>query len=203
VADARVGGGEGAQRQDVDRHAAAVHTGVLDRGAGEIRDGVRHHRLERMRGLGVPLDLPAARHRPGEHVGVLAGAVVVDGGRRLDGPPRLGVGRQRRRAAQRGLVQAGGGQHLANRGDVLRFAGVRAGRAGQRELAKAEVALDAQAQHGHGLQRLGAGAQVDRKLRVAGGGDHGPLGVCHRHDAEVLALDESGTVDLNDDPHDA
>ena len=57
------------------------------------------------------------------------------------------------------------------------------------------------AAHGHRLERLGGGAEVDDQIGVAGAGQQPPVGVGHRDRAQVPALHEPGPLDLGQDLH--
>ena len=185
----------------MDGDAAAVDADVLDRDPGEVAEGVADDRLEGVVGLGVALGGPALDDRAGEHVGVLAGAVVVHRRRAVDPCAGRPVGGQGRGAAQGRLVEAGRLQDLADRGHVVGLAVVRAAGAGQGHLAEAQLALDPEAADGQGLERLGGGAEVDEQVGIAGGGEQPAVGVGHRDRAQVPALDEPGPLDLGQDLH--
>src|SRR6266508_2966095 len=73
--------------------------------------------------------------------------------------------------------------------------------AGERDLVQAELGLDAEAAHGQGLERLGARPRVDDQRGVTDGGEQVAVGVGHGGRAEVAALDEPGSLDLDEDLH--
>ena len=72
---------------------------------------------------------------------------------------------------------------------------------GQGHLAQTQLGLDPEGAHGQRLERLGAGAEVDDQVGVAGAGQQPPVGVGHRDRAQVPALHEPGPLDLGQDLH--
>ena len=166
---------------------------------------VAHHRtqplLHRMVVLDVALGRLAVGHRCRQEATVLARAVVVGGGRQLVlAGQRLDRRLQARRmgaAFEIGFAQAHFLQPGAHRLDMARLAAVRS--AGERDMFVAEPeTLDGAAFHeGHGLDRLVGRARQDRGIDVAPGLDDGAVGLHHRGNALVPALDDGPSRDLD------
>ncbi len=158
--------------------------------AGHLLHHAEDALLHRMVEADIALGRLALVQGGGQEAGVLAGAVVVEGGRRLAVADHLvgglGVGRQMRPA----LVIAHGQADALDPG--LRDAGVAdlpvVGGTGQRQLLVAQlVGVErARLDQRDRLDRLDGGARVDRRLDVAPLGQHTPVGI---DDAGAPAMD--------------
>ena len=149
---------------------------------------------------GCRLALVAGRR---QHAGMLAGAVVVDGVRRLAGADQ-GVGRHLVIGEVRAAFQVGGGaaDPVEPGGDQRGVAGLAVvGGAGERQF----LVGDAEGVGGAGfdqrdrLERLDRGAGEDRLFEIAPMGDDMAVGIDDGRDAPVARLDHAAARDFDQD----
>ena len=211
VGDARLGGacggrgdppervGQSGQGYAVQRRPAPVHRERGDRAAGEPGDGGGDGLLERVFGVEIARQVPAVGGDGREHPGVLARAVLGEGGLAVPGPDPLVAGLLVdgvvRRVAQVALGEPGAVEDLQRGLQVERLA--RMARAHEGELVGRQV--QAGSDHGARLDWLARRPREDQPGRVAPRMLDRAVGAGDDRGAAMDALDDAVAHDVGKD----
>src|SRR5215217_6402068 len=192
------------ERQGEDRDAAAVPGGSYGFwfDPAELRYGPSYELLQRAFRISVAGGIPSGVDAHGEHAGVLARAVAVDGARLLavagEAGGREGVPRRVRAVLEVALGEARLAQDRAYRGEVPRLGAV--GGAGNRELLAREPEGVSRPREDkwQRLEGLGRRPQVDVTLGVSQGVPFLPLSITKDVTAVMEAFDQVSAPDGSD-----
>ena len=139
----------------------------------------------------------------GEHAGMLAGAIIVDGlgaaARARQLPRRPLADRPMRPASELTLVEPSLGEQRAHRGDVNRVAAMRGAGDGELGLTETERVGGAALDQRNGLQGLDGGARKYRTRHIAERQQEMSISVGDGDGAAMAALDQAPARHLDED----